>query len=69
MIIKKVINGKPTDEPVEDEIIAVITAAVKAAIGGGTYNLNVRPFRRVGAPTPIWSMVSRKDQIDSRRMI
>jgi sodium pump decarboxylase gamma subunit len=50
----------------EDELIAVLTAAVAASLNQSTYNLNIRSFRRIDQNAPVWNSVSRKEQLESR---
>ena len=69
MIIKQIKNGKSVKAKISDELQAVITAAVQAMMQSNSCKLNVKPFRRGNATVPVWSMVSRKEQIDSRKMI
>lgn len=48
-----------------DEIIAVITAAINACLGGQS-NLVVRSITRVGDKTPIWGQIGRHEQMLNR---
>jgi sodium pump decarboxylase gamma subunit len=50
----------------EDELIAVLTAAVASSLNQSTYNLNIRSFRRIDQNSPVWNTVSRKEQIANR---
>ncbi len=49
----------------EEELIAVITAAIAASLNTSTYNLKIKSFRRVGQTAPAWNAVSRKEQLES----
>jgi len=48
-----------------DELLAVITAAISACMGGQN-NLLVRKITRVGDNTPIWGQISRHEQTLNR---
>ncbi len=48
----------------EDELIAVLTAAVAASMGRtSTYNLNIKSYRRVGSQSPAWNQISRQENL------
>lgn len=52
------------DKEDEDELIAVLTAAVAAAMGRtSTYNLNIKSYRRVGSSSPAWNRISRQENL------
>lgn len=50
----------------DNEIIAVITAAVMACMQASGSGLLVRSIRRIGHTTPIWNIAGRNEQILSR---
>lgn len=54
-----------SEEMDADEILAVITAAISACMGGQN-NLLVRKITRVGDNTPIWGQISRHEQTLNR---
>ena len=48
----------------EEELIAVLTAAVAASLGRtSTYNLNIKSYRRVGSSSPAWNKISRQENL------
>lgn len=49
----------------DDELVAVITAAVIACLGGNS-GIVVRKIRRVEDNTPVWGRVSRTEQMAGR---
>jgi sodium pump decarboxylase gamma subunit len=49
----------------EEELIAVITAAVASCLGGKS-KIVVRSIRRVNDITPVWARAGRNDQMASR---
>lgn len=80
---KKAAKAKPAPEAVpaqatpeqktsgidENELIAVMAAAIAAAGGSGrksSYNLQVRSIRRAGSNTPVWNAVSRRENLDAQ---
>ena len=50
----------------DEELVAVITAAVAASLHRSTHDIVVRSIRRVPAITPIWNRVGRQEQIANR---
>jgi hypothetical protein len=54
-----------TEDLDTDEILAVITAAISACMGGQN-NLFIRKITRVGDSTPIWGQISRHEQTLNR---
>lgn len=57
---------EPAEETNQDELVAVITAAIAAGLQTSTHNLLVRNIVRVGDATPIWGRSGRIEQINSR---
>lgn len=49
----------------DDEIIAVIMAAISASMGSES-NLVIRKITRVGDSTPIWGQIGRHEQMLNR---
>jgi sodium pump decarboxylase gamma subunit len=54
-----------SDEMDADELLAVITAAISACMGGEN-NLYVRKITRVGDNTPVWGQISKQEQMLNR---
>ncbi len=50
----------------EDELIAVLTAAVAASLNTSTYHLNIKSYRRIENNSPAWSKAGLRDVIDAR---
>lgn len=50
----------------EEELIAVLTAAVAASLNTSTYNLKIKSFRRIGNTAPAWNKAGLNDTINSR---
>ncbi|MDN5277502.1 MAG: glutaconyl-CoA/methylmalonyl-CoA decarboxylase subunit delta [Clostridiales bacterium] len=50
----------------DEELMAVIAAAVAASLHRSTHDIVVRSIRRVPAITPIWNRVGRQEQIATR---
>lgn len=61
-------NAIQLQEQVEEdeELIAVIAAAVAASLHRSTHDIVVRSIRRVPAITPIWNRIGRQEQIATR---
>lgn len=55
------------DEDVdEDELIAVLTAAVAASLNTSTYNLRIKSYRRTDNKMPAWNKAGVTETINSR---
>lgn len=77
---KKVIASKP--EPVkinaptaakapeenEEELIAVLTAAVAASLNTSTYNLRIKSYRRIENHSTAWNRAGVRETINSREI-
>lgn len=47
----------------EDELIAILTAAVAASLNTSTYRLNIKSYRQINTGTPVWNSVSRRENL------
>lgn len=47
----------------DDELIAVITAAIAASSNNSTYNLKIKSYKKVSNSSPVWNQMGRKEQI------
>lgn len=56
----------PGAEPEDEELIAVLTAAIAASLNTSTYNLKIKSFRRVGNNAPAWNRAGLNETINSR---
>lgn len=61
-----VVPSAAAAELVDDELIAVITAAVAASLKTSIHNIVVRNIVRVADDTPAWARAGRVDQINQR---
>ena len=50
----------------DDELIAVLTAAVVASLNTSTYHLNIKSYRRIENTSPAWNKAGLRDVIDAR---
>ncbi len=50
----------------EDELIAVLTAAVAASLNTSTYNLQIKSYRRIDAKKPAWNKAGVRETIGNR---
>lgn len=55
-------EAKPTDLP-EEELIAVLTAAVAASLNTSTYHLQIKSYRRIGNQAPAWNRAGLEETI------
>lgn len=58
--------AKAKDDVDEEELIAVLTAAIAASLNTSTYNLQIKSYRRIGNNSPAWNQAGLRDTIDSR---
>lgn len=50
----------------EEELIAVLTAAIAASLNTSTYNLKIKSYRRISDNTSAWNKAGVKETIESR---
>ncbi len=50
----------------EEELIAVLTAAVAASLNTSTYNLNIKSYRRINNTRPAWNKAGLNETINNR---
>ncbi len=50
----------------EEEIVAVIMAAIANCLNTSTYNLNIKSIRRVGNAAPAWNAASRRENVENQ---
>lgn len=50
----------------EEELIAVLTAAVAASLNTSTYNLNIKSYRRIENRNSAWNKAGIRETINSR---
>ena len=50
----------------DDELIAVLTAAVGASLNTSTYNLQIKSYRRIKDERPSWNKEGLREVINSR---
>ena len=50
----------------DDELIAVLTAAVAASLNTSTYNLQIKSYRRIKDERPSWNKEGLREVINSR---
>ncbi len=55
-----------SDEIAEDELIAVLTAAVAASLNTSTYNLKIKSYRRIDKKAPAWNRAGVTETINNR---
>lgn len=60
------IEVKAEDDIDEEELIAVLTAAIAASLNTSTYNLQIKSYRRIANNAPAWNKAGIRDTIDSR---
>ena len=61
-----VVETKAEDDVDDDELIAILTAAVAASLNTSTYNLNIKSYRRINDVRPAWNKQGLRETIESR---
>lgn len=62
--IVKVVEKVGEEEGKEEELIAVITAAIAGSLNTSTHNIKVRNIVRIPDRTPAWSRAGRVEQMN-----
>ncbi len=67
-VVEKVAEVVETAEPDtdEDQLIAVLTAAIAASLNTSTYNLQIKSYRRIRDERPSWNKEGLREVINSR---
>ncbi len=52
-----------TDTADDEELIAILTAAIAASLNTSTYKLNIKSYRQINNGTPVWNAVSRRENL------
>ncbi len=60
------ITTEPDKEEDDEQLIAVITAAIAASLNTSTYNLNIKSIRRVSPGRPAWNRAGLNETINNR---
>ena len=60
------VNQTASAEESEEELIAVLTAAIAASLNTPTYKLRIKSYRRIKRNAPVWNKAGIKETIDSR---
>ena len=61
-----VVETKAEDDVDDDELIAILTAAVAASLNTSTYNLQIKSYRRVNNNAPAWNKAGVTETINNR---
>lgn len=60
------VNETAQEDTDEDELIAVLAAAVAASLNTSTYNLRIKSYRRTDNKTPSWNKAGLNETINNR---
>lgn len=52
------------DDMDDEELIAVLTAAVAASLNTSTYNLRIKSYRRTGTKAPAWNRAGLEETVN-----
>ena len=61
--IEKSQEIKAEENSNDEELVAVITAAIAASLGVATPEVNIKSIKRVSQTTPTWAEMGRREQI------
>jgi len=50
----------------DEELIAVLTAAIAASLNTSTYNLKIKSYRRIGSASPVWNRAGVTESVNGR---
>ncbi|MBE7035657.1 MAG: hypothetical protein E7402_06065 [Ruminococcaceae bacterium] len=56
------VSAAPVQES-DDELIAVLTAAVAACLDAPKNGLRIRSYRRIESTAPVWNLTARRDNV------
>lgn len=60
-------SEQPAQTAVNDEeLIAVLTAAIAASMNTSTYNLKIKSYKRINDDRPVWNKAGIQDTISGR---
>lgn len=62
-IIETAVSCEQTDD---EELIAVLTAAIAASLNTSTYNLKIKSYRRMGNGASEWNKAGVRETIENR---
>lgn len=66
-VMPAVATTRNKSESIDDEeLIAVLTAAVAASLNTSTYNLQIKSYRRIGNNSPAWNKAGVEETINNR---
>lgn len=70
-VSKAVVTPAKKEEPVanevdDEELVAVIAAAIAASMGVGIPQLNIKSIKRVPQTVPAWGIAGRQEQISGK---
>lgn len=60
------VRQEPENDMDDEELIAVLTAAVAASLNTSTYNLRIKSYRRVNNNVPAWNKAGVTETINNR---
>ena len=60
------VEKETADDTDEEELIAVLTAAVAASLNTSTYNLRIKSYRRTDNKMPAWNKAGVTETINNR---
>ena len=62
----KPVEQVKADEMDDEELVAVITAAIAASLNTSTYNLRIKSLRRIDNNQPAWNKAGIRETINNR---
>lgn len=66
LAVAEPVQAAAAEDTDEDELIAVLTAAVAASLNTSTYNLRIKSYRRTDNKMPAWNKAGLNETINNR---
>lgn len=63
---KPVVSITEVADENEEEVVAVIMAAIANCLNTSTYNLHIQSIRRVGNAAPAWNAAGRRENVENQ---
>lgn len=65
-VVQAPVQEVKADDTDEEELVAVLTAAVATSLNTSTYNLKIKSYRRVDNKVPAWNKAGITETINNR---
>lgn len=66
LVKEAIVETSKDEEENDEELVAVIAAAIAATMGVNVSDLNIKSIKRIPQGGPVWSRIGRQEQISNR---